>query len=142
MYVSFLYNSLFYAVENTAGDVDTAGTCLREAAGNAGTIADGKDVLERGFEFFGENNAGTVEFDFNTVEQGVIIGHTRGDVVECLDHFDDVVEMPFGQYERQITRRSLQRRFREALRHAVGIGAASFHEVAKALDDDAAAEHV
>ena len=132
----------FQAVKDAACDVYTAGTCLGEAAGHAGAIADGEDVLEFRLKFLGQDDAGAVEFDFDAVEQRVVVRHAWGDVVECLDHLDDVVEVALRQDEGQIARRCLERRLREALGHAVRIRAAAFHEVTEALDDDAAAEHV
>ena len=46
------------------------------------------------------------------------------------------------QYEREVARRRRERRLREALAQAMRVRAAPLDEVAVALHDDAAAEHV
>ena len=50
--------------------------------------------------------------------------------------------MTLRQHEREIARRRRERRLREALAHSVRIRAAALDEIAVALHDDAAAEHV
>ena len=90
-------NLLLAPFNNLPCHIHTAGSCLGEAAGYAGTVTDGEDVFEFRFELIGELYAGTVEFYFYAVEQGVVIGHARGNLVECLNHFDEVIYMPLGQ---------------------------------------------
>ena len=44
-----------------------------------------------------------VEFTFNAVNQVVVVYHTGNKVVECLNHFDNVVQNAFRKHKAQIT---------------------------------------
>ena len=128
--------------ENGTRDVNAAGAGLGKSARDAGAVADGENILTVCFEFVCQDDAGTVKLDLDAVEQCVIVCHTRCDVIERLDHFDDIVEMAFRQDEGEIARCRRECRMRETCREAVRIRTASFHEIAVTLDDDTAAEHV
>ena len=55
-----------------------------------------------GLQLRGELEAGGVELHLRAVEQGVVVGGARGDLVQDIDHLDDVVQLPLGQGEGQI----------------------------------------
>ena len=110
--------------------------------GDARAVADDIQSLVLGHQVFIERDLHVVELDLHAVKQGVVIRRTGRDLVKRVDHLDDVVENTLGQYQAQIARRRLQGRAYGALRDTVMVGASAAFQIAEALYDHAAAEHI
>ena len=128
--------------QNLARDINTARRCVRERVRDAAAIADDIKPLVRRFKVLVERDLHVVELDLHAVEQRVVVCGTRRDLVERVDHLDDAVQNALGQHKAQITGGRRERRRDEAFFDALDRAAAAADEIAEALDDDAAAEHV
>ena len=89
-----------------------------------------------------ERDLHVVELDLHAVEQRIVVCGARRDLVERVDHLDDAVQDALGQHQAQVAGRGVERRREEGIAHAVRVGAAAADQIAEALHDDAAAEHV
>ena len=83
-----------------------------------------------------------VEFDLHAVEQGVVVDGAGGDLIQGVEHFDDAVQNSLGQHQTQIAGGRVQSGGDEGFRNAFGGRPLPTDQVAEALDDDAAAQHI
>ena len=125
-----------------ARDVYAAGRGVRERVCDAAAVADHVKSLVAGFKIFVHVHFHIVEFDLYAVEQGIVVGGAGGHLVKRVDHLDDAVQYPLGQHQAQVTRGGLQCRGDEGLVNAALGRALTADEVAEALDDHAAAQHI
>ena len=133
----------YFLFLNIAGDINAAGGSVRKRMGDAAAIAnDVKAGMLVGFQFFIHLNLHIVELDLHAVEERIVICGARRDLVERVDHLDDAVQNALGQHKAQITGGRRERRRDEAFFDALDRAAAAADEIAEALDNDAAAEHV
>ena len=111
--------------------------------GDAAAIAnDVKAGMLVGFQFFIHLNLHIVELDLHAVQQGVLISGAGGDLIQCVDHFHDVIQDAFGQHQAQVAGGGIQGGGDEGVLHALRGGAAAADQIAKALNDDSAAQHI
>ena len=50
----------------------------------------------------GQGQPGGVELDLRAIEQGVVVGGTGSQLVQLIDHLNDVVQLPLGQGQGQV----------------------------------------
>ena len=67
--------------------------------GYSASVSDHIETLVSGLEVFVDLDFHVVELDLHAVQQGIVIGGSRGNAVECIDHFDDAVEDSLGKYQ-------------------------------------------
>ena len=82
---------------------------------------------------------GTVEFYFHPVQKRIRVGHTGSNLVQRIDHFNNIVQLPFRQYQAQVSRRRVQGRTRKAFCQPPFIGTAPFDQIPEALQQHASA---
>ena len=110
--------------------------------GHAGAVANDVETGRAGLKSVVNLDLHVVELDLHTVKQGIVIGGAGGDLVKGVNHLNDAVKDALGNYQTQIAGGGRQRRGDKAFPDT-GLGAApSAYQVAEALHDDAAAEHV
>lgn len=112
-----------FPLGNGPGHPNAGGSRLRQATGDTRTVADGKHIGELSLQLAAEFQPRGVEFDLHAVEQGIVVGCSRSDLVQGVDHLDDVVHMPFGQHQAQIAGGGVEGGLGEALTQPVVIGA-------------------
>ena len=83
-----------------------------------------------------------IELDLHAVEQRIVVGCARRDLIQRMDHFDDTVQNPFWQHQTQIARRSRKRRHDHALFQSFLSTSAPALQIPEALHDDTAAQHI
>ena len=110
--------------------------------GDAAAVADDVQAGVLGLQVLVYGNLHVVELDLYTIEQGVVVGGARGDLVQGVDHLNDAVQNPLGQYQAQVAGSCVQCGGDEALLHPLGSGALAPDQIAEALDHDAAAQHI
>ena len=110
--------------------------------GNTAAVADDIQAFIAALQIFVDFDLHIVELDFNTIEEGIVIGCAGCDLVEGIDHLDDTVQQTLGQDQAEVAGCSIQCRCDKGFPDAVLIGSAAADEVAKALDNDAAAQHI
>ena len=105
-------------------------------------VADDEEALATGLQVFVYFDLHVVEFDFYAIQQRVIVCRARCDFVQCIDHLDDVIHLPLRDDQAQIARCRVERRSDETVRNAPLRAALTADQIAKALYDDTAAQHV
>ena len=110
--------------------------------GHARAVADHVQSLVDRLEIVVDLDFHIIKLDLHAVEQRVVVGRAGGDLVEGVDHLDDAVEDALGDHETEIAGRGRERRRDKALGNAGRRASSAAHEIAEALHDDAAAEHV
>ena len=131
----FLFRQLTCDIYTTCGGV-------RQGVGDTTAVTDDVESVVTGHEVFIDLDLHVVELNLDTVEQGVVIGGTRCDLVEGVDHLDDAVEDTLWEYEAQITGSCVQGRYSERLPDTLLGTPLTTDEITEALHDDTAAEHV
>lgn len=119
-------------------------TCGRvgQRVRDAAAVADNVKPIVAGHEVAVHLDLHVVELHFHAVEQRVVVGSAGGDFIQRVNHLNDAVQNALGQHEAQIARGGVQRRHGERLLDALLGAALAADEVAEALDDNAAAQHV
>ena len=115
---------------------------MGEGVCHTAAVADDVQAGVIGLEIFIQADFHVVEFYFHAVEQGVVVGCARRDLVQGIDHLDDTVQDSLGQDQAEVAGSRLQCRLNSALRNAGRVAPASAGKVAEALHDDTAAQHV
>ena len=110
--------------------------------GDAAAVSDDIEAFMAALKVFVQRNFHVIEFYFHAVQQGIVIGCAGGDLVQRVDHFHDSVHDPLGEYKAQVSRSRGQGRYDQPLRDAAVIAAPSANQVAEALHNDAAAQHI
>ena len=110
--------------------------------GHAAAVAHGVEPGDGGHQVAVHLHPGIVELHFHAVEQGVFVGGAGGYLVQGVDHLDDGIQLPLGDDQRQVAGGGLQGGPGEAFFHAPFRGAAALDQVAEALQQHAAAQHV
>ena len=95
-----------------------------------------------GLEVLVQLDLHVIELHLHAIEQGVVVGSAGGDLVQGVDHLDDAVQDALGHHQAQVAGGGGQGGGHEALLDALGGGPLAPDQVAEALDDDAAAQHV
>ena len=109
---------------------------------DAATVTDDIQAGIAGFEPLVHLNLHVVELDLYAVEQRIVVGSAGGNLVERADHLNDVVQNALGKHEAEIAGRCIQRGRHEGALNAVRGGAAASDQIAEALHDHAAAQHI
>ena len=109
---------------------------------DAAAVADDEQPFMAGLQILIQLHAHIVKLDLYAIQQGVVIGRTWRDFVQRIDHLDDVVHLTLRDDEAQIAWRGAQGRGDEAVCDAAYGAALTADQIAEALDDDAAAQHV
>ena len=123
-------------------DVDAACGSVGEGVGDAGAVADDEEAGDSGFEVGVYFDFHVIEFDFDAVEEGIVVSGAGCDLIEGVDHFDNAVEDTFGNDEGEVAGGSGECRGDEVFLDARNGASSAADEVAEALDHDAAAEHI
>ena len=110
--------------------------------GHAAAVADDIESFVQSFEVFVQFHFHVIELYLHAVEQRVVVGRTRRDLVQRIDHLDDTVQDPLGQDQAQVARRRRQRGRDQPLLDALDRASAAADQIAEALHDHAAAEHI
>ena len=105
-------------------------------------IADDEQPLVARFQMLVQLDLHVVELDLHAVQQRVVIRRAGGDLVERVDHLNDAVQNTLGHDQAQIARRRRERGRDERLIQPLLRAALPADEVAEALHDHAAAEHI
>ena len=82
-----------------------AGGGVAQRVGDAGAVADDEEAGAGGLQVLVDLHFHVVELDLHAVEQRVVVGGARGDLVEGVDHLDDAVEDALGDHQTQIAGR-------------------------------------
>ena len=109
---------------------------------DAAAVADDVKPVVAGHEVAVHLDLHVIELHFHAVEQRVVVGSAGGDFIQRVNHLNDAVQNALGQHEAQVARGGVQRRHGERLLDALLGAALAADEVAEALDDNAAAQHV
>ena len=64
---------------------------MGQGMSHTAAVTDDVQALVTAFQMFVQFHFHIIELDFHTVEQGIVIGGTGCDLVQCVDHFDDTV---------------------------------------------------
>ena len=110
--------------------------------GHSASVSDDVEARVVGLEVFVEAHFHVVEFNFHAVEQGIVVGCSRSDLVEGIDHLYDAVEDAFGQDQAQVAGSCLEGGAHSALLDAGDVAPASAGQVAEALYNDSSAQHI
>ena len=124
------------------GYMDAAGGGVGQGVGNAAAVADDIKAGVAGFQMLADLYFHIVELDLYAVEQGIIVGGAGGYLIQGVDHLDDAVQNALGKHQAQVAGGGVQGGSNESFFNAAGGRAAAPDQVAKALDDDAAAQHI
>ena len=123
-------------------DVDTRGGGVGERVSDAASVADDVESLMAGFEIFVDLDLHIIELDLDTVEESVLVRRTGGYLIKRLDHLDDSVEDSLRKDEREVAGGRLEGGCDEGFLNAAFGRALAVDEIAVALHDNAAAEHI
>lgn len=77
------------------GYVHTTRGCMGQGVGHATAVANDVKTFVAGLQILIDVNFHVVEFDLNAIKQGVVIGSTRSDLIQGIDHLDDAVQDTF-----------------------------------------------
>ena len=110
--------------------------------GDTTAVPDDVESVVTGHEVLVDLDLHVVELDLDTVEHGVVIGGTRCDLIERVDHLDDAVEDTLRKHEAQVTGGSVQCRYGEGLPDTLLGTPLTTDEITEALHYHTAAEHV
>ena len=110
--------------------------------GNTASVSYYKEIWINGLKLLINRNFHIVELNLYTVKQGVIIGSTRSDLIEGVDHLDDSVKDSLRKNETQVTGGSLKGRSYSALFYTLNGTAASPFEISESLYDNSSAQHI
>ena len=135
-------SKLPFVAGDAAGYVDAAGGGVGEGMGDAAAVTDDVEARVLGFQVVVYGDFHVVELDLYAVEQGVVIGGARGDFIQGVEHFDDAVQNPLGQYQAQVAGGGVEGGGDEAFFHPLGGGTLTPDQVPEPLDDDTAAQHI
>ena len=125
------------------GDFHAGGRRLSEAASDACAVADGEEVRKLGFKLAAQLKTRGVELDLSAIEQGVVICGARRDLIQSVDHLDDIVKLPLRKSKAQVAGNGRgERRTGVGLRQTVLVRAHALNKIAEALNENAAGEHV
>ena len=69
-----------------------------------------------GLKIVVDRNLHIIELDLNAIEKRVVIGSTRSDLIESIDHLDNTVQYPLRKNEAQVTRCGIECRNDRILR--------------------------
>ena len=91
----------------------------------------------------GQLDPGGVELHLRAVEQGVVVGRAGGQLVQGVDHLDDIVQLPLGQGQGQVPRhRRRQGGPDEGVAQPVLVGADARRQIPEPLDQHAPRQHI
>ena len=110
--------------------------------GDAAAIADDIQAGVLGFQVLVDRNLHVIELDLHAVQQRIVVGRAGGDTIQGVDHFHNAIQDALGQHQAQIARRGGQGGAHQALLQALVVAAAAAHQIAEALHDDPAAQHI
>ena len=122
--------------------MDAAGGSVAEGVGDAAAVTDDVKSLVAALQVGVDLHLHVVELHFHTVEEGIVVGGAGGHFIQGVDHLNDTVQDALGKHQTQITGRCVEGGGQEAALHAAGGRAPAPDQVAEALDDDAAAQHI
>ena len=125
------------------GRPDPGGPRLGQPPGDPGPVACGEEVGQGGLQMGGELQPGGVELDLRPIEEGVVVGGAWGQLVQGIDHLNDVIQLALGQGQGEVPRHGGgEGGVGGGLAHSVGVGAHPPDLVPKPLDQDAPGQHV
>ena len=71
--------------------IHTACGCMGQGVGYTTAVTDDVKTFVAGLQILIDVNLHVVEFDFNAIKQGVVIGSARSDLIQGIDHLDDAI---------------------------------------------------
>ena len=125
------------------GGPDAGGPRLGQPPGDPRPVPGGEEVGQGGLQVGGELQPGGVELHLRPVEEGVVVGGAGGQLVQGVDHLDDVVQLPLGQGQGEVPgHRGGEGGPGGGLAHPVGVGPHPLHQVSEPLDQHPPGQHV
>ena len=115
---------------------------MGQRMGNTASIADDIQAGITGFQMIIDLHFHIVELNFYTVQQGVVVGGTGRNFIQCVDHLDDAVKDPLGQYQAQISGSGIECRCDKCFLNTAWGRTAAADQIAKPLHDHTAAKHI
>ena len=110
--------------------------------GDAAAVADDIQALAAALQILVYGHLHVIELHLDAVEEGIIVGGAGGDLIQGVNHLNDAVQQALRQHQAQITRGRLEGGGHQALVNALLVASAAPDQVAEALDDYAAAQHI
>ena len=104
--------------------------------GHAASVADDIQPFMSRLQMFVDRHFHIVEFHFHSIQQRIVIGRPRRDLVKGIDHLDNTVQNALRQHQTQIPRRGRQRWLHQSFLDPLLIAAPSAHQIAETLDID------
>ena len=83
---------LFFHFRDLSGDIHAAGGGVGQGMRDAAAVADDIQAVQARFQVLVHIDFHVVEFDLDTVKQGVVVGRAGGDAVKGVNHFDNAVQ--------------------------------------------------
>ena len=120
----------------------TAGVSVGQGVGNAAAVTDDVQTIITAHQLLVHFHFHVVELDLHAVEQGIVIGGTGGNLIQGLDHLNDAAQNTLGQHQAQGTGGGVQGGSEEGIHLPLGGGTAAADQIAEALDDHTAAQHI
>ena len=72
---------------------------MGQGMGHAASVTDDVQPRIDALQMFVQRNLHIVELDFHTIKKGIVVGCSRSDLIQCIDHLHDTVQDPFRQYQ-------------------------------------------
>ena len=95
-----------------------------------------------GFEISVQFHFHIVKLDLHPIQQRIVAGRSRGDFIQCVNHFDNAVQNALGQHQAQIPRRRRQGWFHRPLINPFLRASSAPFQITEALHDSASAQHI
>ena len=131
------------AFRDGPGGFDAGGPRLGQTAGDARPVAHGEEAGQGSLQLIGQGQPGGIELDLRPVEQGIIVGGAGGQLVQLVDHFNDIVQLPLGQSQGQVPGHGGgEGGVNEGLAHPVLVGPPAPHQIPEPLDQHAPRQHI
>ena len=128
---------------NLSCNKNAAGGCMGKGMGDAASVADDiKTVIFFGHKVFVNFDFHVIEFNFNAIEKGVVVGGSGCNLIKCIDHLNDSVKDSLRKNKGKVAGGCVKGGGDECAVKTVLGGASSAGKISETLNDYAAAKHV
>ena len=122
--------------------MNTAGRGMGQRVGNPAAVADDIQTVKFCLQPLIDLHLHVVELHFHTVQEGIVVGRAGGNLIQRVDHFNDSVQDPLRQHQTQIAGGGVEGGRDEGILHPLDRGALSADQIAEALHDHTASQHI